>query len=114
MVEGGSAGNGLAVKTREDLEWRLNRHLLPAFASRRIDEITIEDVDRYRVAKVRDAELAPSSINKTLTTLATILEVAVEYELIDRNPAQGRRRRLRSSTTETFMARPIRSHRGAT
>lgn len=97
MVEGGSAGKGLAVKTREDLEWRLNRHLLPAFASRRIDEITIEDVDRYRVGKVRDAELAPSSINKTLTTLATILEVAVEYELIDRNPAKGRRRRLRSS-----------------
>ncbi len=97
MVEGGSAGNGLAAKTREDLEWRLNRHLLPAFASRRLDEITIEDVDRYRVGKVRDAELAPSSINKTLTTLATILEVAVEYELIERNPAQGRRRRLRSS-----------------
>jgi integrase len=98
LVEGGSAGKGLAVKTREDLEWRLHRHLLPAFASRRIDEITIEDVDRYRVGKVRDEELAPSSINKTLTTLATILEVAVEYELIERNPAQGRRRRLRSST----------------
>lgn len=97
IVEGGSAGKGLAAKTREDLAWRLNRHLLPAFASRRMDQITIEDVDRYRVAKVRDAELAPSSINKTLTTLATILEVAVEYELIQRNPAQGRRRRLRAS-----------------
>jgi integrase len=97
VVEGGRASNGIAVKTREDLEWRLNRHLLPAFASRRLDEITIEDVDRYRVGKVQDAELAPSSINKTLTTLATILELAVEYELIDRNPAQGRRRRLRTS-----------------
>jgi integrase len=97
MIEGGRASNGLAVKTRENLEWRLDRHLLPAFAFKRIDEITIEDVDRYRVGKVRDAKLAPSSINKTLTTLASILELAVDYELIDRNPAQGRRRRLRSS-----------------
>jgi integrase len=97
MVEGGRASNGVAGKTREDLEWRLNRHLLPAFASKRIDEITIEDVDRYRVGKVRDARLAPSSINKTLATLATILELAVDYELIDRNPAHGRRRRLRAT-----------------
>jgi integrase len=97
MVEGGSAGDGPAAKTREDLEWRLNRHLLPAFASKRIDEITIEDVDLYRVDKVREAKLAPTSINKTLATLARILELAVEYELIERNPALGRRRRLRSS-----------------
>lgn len=33
-------------------------------------------------------------VNKTLTALAAILEMAVEYELIDRNPAKGRRRRL--------------------
>jgi integrase len=97
MVEGGSAGDGPAARTREDLEWRLNRHLLPAFASKRIDEITIEDVDLYRVDKVREAKLAPTSINKTLATLARILELAVEYELIERNPALGRRRRLRSS-----------------
>jgi integrase len=51
-------------------------------------------VDRYRLAKVREGNLGATSINKTLTTLAAILETAVEYELIDRNPARGRRRRL--------------------
>jgi integrase len=51
-------------------------------------------VDRYRLAKVRDGRLGVTSINKTLTTLAAILEAAVEYELIGRNPARGRRRRL--------------------
>lgn len=98
LVEGGRAGTGVAAKSREDLEWRLTRHLLPAFASRRLDEISIQDVDGYRMEKVRAGDLAPSSINKTIATLATILEVAVEYELIERNPAHGRRRRLRSST----------------
>ena len=96
-VEGGRAGTGLAAKSCEDLEWRLAGHLLPAFASRRLDEISIQDIDAYRVGKVRDGELAPCSINKTIATLASILEVAVEYEIIDRNPAHGRRRRLRSS-----------------
>jgi integrase len=97
MLEGGRDGKGLAPKSREDLEWRLTGHLLPAFAAWRLDQITVEAVDRYRAAKVRDAKLTPSSINKTLSTLSTILEVAVEYDLIERNPARGRRRRLRSA-----------------
>jgi integrase len=41
--------------------------------------------------------LAAVSINKTITRLGQILEVAVEYGLIDRNPARGKRRRLKAS-----------------
>jgi hypothetical protein len=42
------------------------------------------------------------SINKTLATLAAILDVAVERELIPRNPATvaGRRRRLPGVTPQ--------------
>jgi integrase len=93
-VEGGRSGKGLAPKGQEDLRWRLSNHLLPIFGSRRLDRIAVEDVDRYRLGKVREGKLGVTSINKTLTTLAAILEAAVEYELIDRNPARGRRRRL--------------------
>jgi integrase len=93
-IEGGRRGTGLSAAGRDDLRWRLSSHLLPAFASRRLDQITVEDVDRYRLAKVREGNFGATSINKTLTTLAAILETAVEYELIDRNPARGRRRRL--------------------
>jgi hypothetical protein len=97
-IEGGRRGSGLSDAGTADLEWRLSNHVLPAFASRRLDRITVEDVDRYRLAKVREGELGVTSINKTLTTLAAILEAAVEYELIDRNPARGRRRRLPAVT----------------
>lgn len=123
-LEGGRRGNGLAPKSQSDLDWRLSVHLLPAFASRRLDQITVEDIDRYRSAKVAEARaiqkaaaegkpilrehvnkhgrafkrpaqaLSATSINKTITTLSAILEAAVEYELIPRNPARGRRRRL--------------------
>ncbi len=54
------------------------------------DAITIEDVDRYRRAKVREGELSATSINATIGRLAQILEVAVEYGHATRNVARGK------------------------
>lgn len=82
--------------TVADYEWQLTLHLLPFFARHRLSEITVEEVDRYRTLKVRQGELSATSINKTLTRLAQILEVAVEYGHVERNTAKGRRRRLRA------------------
>ena len=85
----------LRAKTIADYRWRLTNHLLPHFAWMPLTRITVQEVDRYRQAKVREG--VPESINKTLTLLSAVLEQAVEYELIDRNPAAGKRRRLRTS-----------------
>ena len=41
--------------------------------------------------------LSVTSINKTITRLGQILETAVEYGVLDRNPARGRKRRLKPS-----------------
>ena len=87
----------LRPNTVADYEWRLSNHLLPHFAWQRLSRITVQEVDRYRQAKVREGVLSAESINKTLTMLAAVLEQAVEYELIERNPAIGKRRRLRTS-----------------
>ncbi len=114
-------------KTRRDYEWQLSHHLLPFFKDHRLAQITIAEVDRYRQGKVAQAAaartaaehckplideyvdrqgrrhhrprrpLSTTSINKTITRLAQILEVAVEYGLIERNPAKGKRRRLKAS-----------------
>ncbi|MDE3075006.1 MAG: site-specific integrase, partial [Chloroflexota bacterium] len=97
-VEGGQRAGGLTNAGRADLEWRLSNHLLPAFARKRVDQIRVEDVDRFRLAKVREGNLNATSINKVLATLAAVLETAVEYGMIDRNPARGRRRRLPAVT----------------
>jgi integrase len=119
-LEGGRTGEGLTSAGAADLEWRLCSHLLPAFASKRLDQITVEDVDRYRRAKVQEAErrrvaaakgkplrdrggrvlrpLSVTSINKTLVTLGAILDAALDYELVTRNVAKGRRRRLPGTT----------------
>jgi integrase len=86
---------GLKANTIAEYRWELCNHLLPAFAGHRLAEITIAEVDRYRQAKVREGSLSATSINKTITRLGQILEVAVERELITRNPARGRRRHLK-------------------
>ncbi|MGN6870292.1 MAG: tyrosine-type recombinase/integrase [Solirubrobacteraceae bacterium] len=87
---------GLRPKTVDDYTWQLSHHLLPFFGGHRLTQITIAEVDRYKVAKMRERRLSPTSINKTITRLAQILEVAVEYELIDRNPAKGKRRHVKA------------------
>ncbi len=83
--------------TQLDYEWQLSDHLLPFFKSHQLSRITIAEVDRYRAAKVKQGTLSATSINKTITRLGQILEVAVEYGLIERNPARGKRRRLKAS-----------------
>jgi hypothetical protein len=91
---------GLADNTLARYEWELSHHLLPFFAEHQLSGITIGEVDRYRQEKVRESVLNATSINATITRLAQILEVAVERELTARNPARGRRRRLKQRQPE--------------
>jgi integrase len=84
------------MTTQLDYGWQLSHHLLPFFKDHRLSQITIAEVDRYRTAKVKESKLSPASINKTITRLGQILEVAVEYGMIERNPAKGKRRRLKA------------------
>lgn len=114
----------ISDRTAEFYEWALSCHLLPHFARLPIGAFDgpggIELIDRYRRAKVSEAErrrlaltdgkperddqgrvlrpLSASSINKTIEALGTVLELAVEYGRISRNPAKGRRRLLRVET----------------
>jgi integrase len=97
----GRKADGLQPRTIADYRWSLTCHLLPHFAGMRLSRITVEEVDRYRRAKVREHEaglaerpLANSTINKTLKHLAAVLDLAVEYGYLPANPARGRRRRL--------------------
>lgn len=80
-------------KSVESLRWQLSQHLLPFFAEHLLDEITIAEVDRYRTEKLLEERLAASSINKTLRLLGQIMDVAIERELVDRNPIRVNRHR---------------------
>ena len=97
---------GWRPKTISDYRWALERHLLPHFGGHRLSEITAEEVDRYKANKLREGRLAPNAVNKTLTRLAQILELAVEYGHIERNPAKGRRRRAKCTEPRRSWVEP--------
>jgi integrase len=107
----------ISANTRADYLWRLRTHVLPFFGPRRLDEITTDACLAFKAEKIRDAgelrkaiaagadlrdhrgrrivPLSASSIRKLLDTLAAILEDAVEDGYLDRNPARGKRLRIR-------------------
>jgi integrase len=103
----------VAARSVEDYRWGLTRHLLPFFKDHHLTQITIAEVDRYKTTKVRQREqskdkrsLSNGSINETLNLLAQILELAVEYEHIQFNPARGRRRRLKAAQPKRTWLEP--------
>jgi hypothetical protein len=97
------AANGRRTP-RSTTTGRLSNHLLPFLAAHRLSQITIAEVDRYRQHKVDEGVLSAESINKTITRLGQILEVALERELITRNPVRvnPRKRKLKAA-----KARPV-------
>jgi len=84
-------------RTREHILYLLNKHLI-WFGSYRVDEITGELIDEYRAFKLREGNLSPSTINKTLRLLARILDRAVRRGYLDTNPARGEDSRLNESS----------------
>ncbi|MBW8060732.1 MAG: tyrosine-type recombinase/integrase [Solirubrobacterales bacterium] len=98
----------LRPKTVKSYRWLLSGHLLPHLAQLHLDEIAPEDVDRYKAAKLREGALGPNQINKSLGLLAMILDAAGDYGHVDpaRNPARGRRRRVKRTTPNRPTVEP--------
>jgi integrase len=88
--------DGVRERTKEHHAWAVG-HLVDWFGRMRLDEIGIEDVDRYKRGKLAEGELSANSVNRTISELALILEYAIEAGHIGSNPAAGRRRRLKGS-----------------
>jgi integrase len=111
----------VSERMHEHEEWALRVHLLPYFANWPVSDFDIEAIDAYRRYKVEQADqrrkaiangkpiyddrervlrpLSASSINKTIDVLGSYLAVAVDYGWLPRNPAEGRRRRLKVKGT---------------
>jgi len=80
---------------RADYRWRLENHVLPFFGTLVLSQITVAEVDRYKASKLAAGSLSGTSINMTLKLLSKIMDVALEREIVARNPAAGKRRRVR-------------------
>ena len=125
-VDGSVGDRPIDANTKSDYRWRLAKHLLPFFARYQLDEIDPALCQEFKAAKLREAAeirealqagavlrdrrgrrvrpLGAASIRKLIDCLASILDEAVEDGHIDRNPARGRRMRLRvPKPTRSFL-----------
>lgn len=74
--------SGIAAK-----ETIVSVHLVPLLGTRRLDTITIEDVQQV---KLRLRQKRPKTVNNVLTVLNTMLRKAIEWGVLDQMPCNIR------------------------
>lgn len=82
------AKTGLAVSSCQRYEEALKLHIIPEFDKCWIDEITKLQVAKFK-AKLEEKNLAQSSKNFLFTAFKTVMRKAQEWDLLDKNPAEG-------------------------
>jgi hypothetical protein len=83
----------LAPNTQADYQWRL-AYVVRHLGDLETASLDARGVDDFRQALVGEG-LSARSVNMMLDLLAQVVDDAVEYRLLDANPARGRRRRMR-------------------
>jgi len=109
----GRQADGLSERTIDDLRWSLEVHLLPHFAGMQVQAMTVEDVDRYRRAKVREGRLSASSINKTLRHLSAVLGERRGVRPHRAQPGDRQAPQVEGTQGPACASRPLRVDRGA-
>lgn len=116
-IDGATGDRPIAKNTSAHYRTALTKHLLPWFATYRLDEIDRRACLDFKAHKIREANelrealkagadlrdkrnrrlvpLGSSQLRKIIGVLAMILDEAIEDELTDRNPARGKRMRIR-------------------
>ncbi len=73
----------------------LDNHLLPFFGDIKINRINVSLIEKYMAKRLSEG-VSKATINKTITTLGTVMRYAVKHGLIDRNPVSYVQRLSRS------------------
>lgn len=98
----------IAPTTESDYLWRL-KLVIAFFGDDLTSSVDAKRVDEFAaiLAKRRTQHGRPMtnrSVNMALDTLAAILDLAVDYKLLDVNPARGKGRRMKvKKTRRTFL-----------
>jgi len=67
----------------------LDNHLLPFFTGIKLSRIDVALIERYMASRLKENRVVKSTINKTVTTLGTILRYAVRHKLLESNPVSN-------------------------
>lgn len=84
-MEGHCKANRMKPATINQKYASFNAYLLPSFGKKRLDRITAEDIQRFKAGLSR---LKNSTLNVQLKHLRAILNVAIEWGVIDKMPTK--------------------------
>ena len=93
--------DGYKPSTKKGVRSVLNRQLLPAFGSKPLDRITLEQIRRWFD---RFSRTAPGNANHALDLLRQIMNFAIARGHLDTNPARDVKRNPRQALTR-FLSR---------
>lgn len=99
FVEGHAKANRHRLSTIEHTEKNLRAHVLPAFGDRRLDELTQEDIQRF---KGQRTHLANKTVNHHLSLIRCMFTAAVEWGVIERMPVELKRLKATKATMHFY------------
>jgi integrase len=82
---------GVSPSTYQDYRYHVSAHIVPALGRKRVGELSTRDVDAFLRAKA-ESNLAPATVEYIHRVLRRALNFAVDWNVIDRNPASARMR----------------------
>jgi hypothetical protein len=88
----------MAKPTQERSGGVIRNYLLPALGEIALRDITRLAVERFLADLALSNELAPESREKTRGVLSAVLQSAVNYDLLTRNPVRGIKRGEKNAT----------------
>ncbi len=81
-----------------DLRGRLDKHLIPAFGARRLDEISVADLERFR-DDLGENGYARATVNRAIQIAGAIFKLAIKHNRCAVNPVE-RVDRVRKTASE--------------
>jgi integrase len=99
FIEEHARANRQKPSSIDSIHSSLRTHLLPAFGSKQLDELTQEDLQRF---KAKRSKLAAKTLNNHLSILRTMLRTAVAWGVIERMPIEIKQLKVTQPSIEFF------------
>src|SRR5215467_590171 len=98
---------GVALRTWEDYRYHAEQNAIPAIGAMRLSDLKPRDVDLW-LKSLRDRSLGDRTVEYAQAVLRRALQFAVEWEILDRNPAAARFRATKRKRVVHTGAKRIR------
>ena len=80
--------SNIKITTYDNDKQKINKHIKPYFGKKKLTDITLSDLDKYKKDKLAEG-LSANTVGKLLTYIKTVLGYAVKNHIISDNPAEG-------------------------